>query len=164
MPSIAEWTAKQRTSMQQSQDSSEFQLDILKAGFSVLETQVQLQKDLEAAITDEEKKAIQDKMMENVTTTLLQVLWTATAVDITTTLYEVVTLVCFDHAVDKATREKRGEAIKMLGQIFMDCPDVEKDDEKASAQAKQLYEEAAFAAMVETIAKKEEAAYHMTLH
>ncbi len=160
MPSIAEWTAKQHAKMQQSQDTNSFQLDTLKGAFSMLETQEQLMAEFAAAITEEEKKAIQDKMVDNVKTTLLQVLWTATAVDITSTLYEVVTLVCFDHAVDKATREKRAEGIKALGQIFMDCP--AKEDGKGSAE--QLYQEAAFAAMVETIMKKEEASHHRIHH
>lgn len=158
MPSIASWAARQQANMQKKQDSQTAKLDTLKTGLEMMQIQQKLQQELAAATTDEEKRAIEEKLEATVSTTLLRVLWTQTTVDISTTIYEVVKMVCFDHSVDKTTREKRAHGIKVLGEIFMECPAPEEGDEASEMDAKKLYEEAAFAAMLETIKKKEEAA------
>lgn len=159
MPSIADWAARQRANMQKRNDTTNAKVDTLRTGFAMMKLQQDLQKELAEAQTDEEEKVIQMKLEAAMSSTLLSVLWTQTTVDITTTIYEVVKMVCFDHAVDKASRDKRAHGIKVLGEIFMECPAPVVDGDGAEENdAKKLYEEAAFAAMLETIKKKEEAA------
>jgi len=156
MPSIADWAARQQANIQKKKDAQDAKMDTLKTGFDMLRVQQKLQKDLETATTDEERKAIEDKLEATMSSTLLSVLWTQTTVDITTTIYEVVKMVCFDHAVSKDDREKRASGIKNLGEIFMEI-EGPLDRGSESSDAKKLYEEAAFAAMLETIKRKEEA-------
>ena len=159
MPSIADWAARQKANMQKRNDTSNAKLDTLRTGLTMMKLQQDLQKELDEAQTDEEKQIVQEKLEAAMSSTLLTVLWTQTTVDITTTIYEVVKMVCFDHAVHKTLREKRAHGIKVLGEIFMECPAPTIDGGKAEeTDAKKLYEEAAFAAMLETIKKKEEAA------
>ena len=112
MPSIADWAARQQANIQKKKDAQDAKMDTLKTGFDMLRVQQKLQKDLETATTDEERKAIEDKLEATMSSTLLSVLWTQTTVDITTTIYEVVKMVCFDHAISKDDREKRAYGIK----------------------------------------------------
>ncbi|EJK74464.1 hypothetical protein THAOC_03853, partial [Thalassiosira oceanica] len=56
--------------------------------------------------------------------------------------------------------QKEGVRAQNQGQIFMDCP----AQSKIFGDAKKLYEEAAFAAMLETIKRKEEAAQAAHAH
>jgi len=53
----------------------------------------------------------------------------------------------------KALRMKRGQALEKLGEIFTAIPVVESEIKKNSNE---LYEEAAVAAMLETVKRKEE--------
>ena len=67
-------------------------------------------------------------------------------------------MVFFDKAVDKTIRKKRAEGLKLLGQTFMDCP-APKNETGEEKNAKEMYEEAAFAAMLETMKQKDESAF-----
>jgi hypothetical protein len=155
MPSIANWAARQQANMKKKHDAQTAKVDTLKTGLEMMQMQQKLQQKLaESTTTDEEKWAIQEELEATMSTTLLRILWTQTTVDISSTIYEVVKMVCFDHSVDKKTREKRAHGIKVLGEIFMECPG---DESSEMGDVKKLYEEAAFAAMLETIKKKEEA-------
>ena len=147
MQSVADWAARQQANIQKKKDAQDAKMDTLKTGFDMLRVQQKLQKDLETATTDEERKTIEDKLEATMSSTLLSVLWTQTTVDITTTIYEVVKMVCFDHAVSKEDREKRAYGIKNLGEIFMEI-EGPLDGGSESSDAKKLYKEAAFAAML----------------
>ena len=85
---------------------------------------------------------------------MLRILWTTTVVDITATLHETCKMVFFDQSVDSDTRKQRAAAVKQLGQVWMSIPEPEDQQKK---DATKLYEEAAFAAMLETMSRKDEA-------
>jgi len=130
----------------------------LKAGMEMMKIKGGLDKEYAEAKTEEEKKAVEAKMEEATGATMLKILWFTTVVDITSTLHETCQMVLHDQAVDKETRERRGHALKALGEIWMECPEPEGMSE-AEKDAKTLYEEAAYNAMLETIARKEAAAH-----
>lgn len=126
------------------------------AGMEMLKIKTALEKEYNECQTEEGKKAVEAKMEEATGTSLLKILWYTTVVDITNTLYETCQMVCNDQSVDKTTREKRGHGLKALGEIWMECPVPEGASEEEK-DFKTLYEAAAFAAMVETLKRKEEA-------
>lgn len=132
-------------------------MDTLRSGMTMMTMQQKYQEKMANAATDEEKAAIQTEMESALSTTLLKLLWTTTTVDITNTLYETMQMVLFDQSVDKETRKRRAHGLKKLGEVFMACPEPELGENEEEKDAKKLYEEAAFAAMLETIKKKEEA-------
>mmetsp|Transcript_24908 Transcript_24908/g.52201 ORF Transcript_24908/g.52201 Transcript_24908/m.52201 type:complete len:542 (+) Transcript_24908:105-1730(+) len=154
MPSIAKWAKGHAASMERQGETSKAKRDGLVAGMKMVTMQQTAAKDIAAATTDEERKAKMDEMEEKMTTGMLGVMWTTTVVDITTTLHEVAQMVLFDQSVDRDTRKRRGFGLKHLGEIFMA---VSPSGEGVPANAKTLYEDAAFAAMLETIKRKEEA-------
>ena len=157
MPSIGKWAANQKAKLDSKSEKNKNQMDTLRTGIGMMTLQAKFAQRLAEAKTDEEKKAIQDEMETAMSTTMLKILWTTTVVDITNTLYEVIQMVLFDQSVDKATRERRAHGLKKLGEVFMECPEPELGENEEEKDAKKLYEEAAFAAMLETIKKKEEA-------
>lgn len=143
--------------MDSNADKNRSKMDMLRSGMTMMSVQAKYQQKMAECTTEEEKQAVAEEMESALSTILLKILWTTTTVDITNTLYEVIQMVLFDQSVDKATRERRAHGIKALGQIFMDCPEPEGSVNEEEKDAKKLYEEAAFAAMLETIKKKEEA-------
>lgn len=157
MPSIGKWAANQRAKMDSKTDKNKNKMDTLRSGMTMMTMQAKFQEKLAQATTDEEKTAIQEEMESALSTTLLKLLWTTTTVDITNTLYETMQMVLFDQSVDKETRKRRAHGLKKLGEVFMACPEPEMGENEEEKDAKKLYEEAAFAAMLETIKKKEEA-------
>ena len=81
--------------------------------------------------------------------------------DITATVHETCQMVFFDQSVDKDTRKRRAHGVKNLGEIFQAVPEPAVGDEgKKTARA--MFEEAALAAMVETVKRKDEAAHKAT--
>lgn len=64
-------------------------------------------------------------------------------------------MILFDQSVDKDVRKRRAYGLKNLGDVFMACP---APPDVGATDAKQMYEEAAFAAMLETVKRKEEEA------
>jgi hypothetical protein len=143
--------------MEAGSDAQKNKMDTLKAGLEMMKVKGDLDKEYNEAKTEEEKKAVELKMEEATGTSLLKILWYTSVVDITNTLYTTCQMVCNDQAVDRTSREKRGHGLGALGEIWMECP-VPEGSSEAEKDAKKLYEEAAFAAMLETIKRKEEAA------
>lgn len=158
LPSVSKWASANKAAMKESSDANKYKMDTLRAGMEMMSVQQKFAKEMEAAKTEEEKKAVQAKMEEASGDTLLKILWTTTVVDITAAIHEAAQMLLFDKSVDTETRLKRAHGLKALGQVFMDCPAPEKSSDEEKSAAKQ-YEEAAFAAMVETIKRKEEAAF-----
>ena len=111
-------------------------------------------QNMEEAKTEEEKTAAEKEMEDAMAQGMVHMLWTISVVDITSTLHETAQMVLHDQGVDRDVRKRRAYGLKNLGEIFMSCP-APLDD---SSDARQMYEEAAFAAMLETIKRKEEAA------
>ena len=108
---------------------------------------------MEKAQTDEERTKIAQEAEEVATEMMINALWTTCIVDITSTLYEACNMVFFDQSVGKSVRKSRAKALAQLGKIMMETPRPDNAEEK---DFKQLYEEAAMAAMVETLRRKEE--------
>jgi len=144
--------------MEMSNDANKNKVDTLRAGMELMKIKGELDKEYAEAKTDEEKKAVEAKMEEVTGAAMLKILWFTTVVDITNTLHETCQMMLHDQAVDKETRERRGHGLKMLGEIWMECPEP-KGISEAEKDAKTLYEEAAYNAMLETIARKEAAAH-----
>lgn len=155
MPSIGRWAKNHYARVQAGADKNKTKTDSIMAGVRLMSLQEDLKAQMESVTTAEEKARIAKEMQDNVATMLLKVLWTATSVDITSTLYETVQMVLYDQSVSKEIRRKRAEGLQALGHVFMECLAPEREEEKS---AQKLYEEAAFAAMLETIKRKEEAA------
>jgi len=143
--------------MEKSAGSSKAKRDGLIAGMKMMTTQQTAAQELAAAKTEEEREEKQRAMEQAQIFGMLNIMWTTTVVDITTTLHTVIQMVLHDQSVDKGTRTKRANGLVQMGEIFMACPtpagSVQPEDAKA------MYEEAAFAAMLETIKRKEEAAH-----
>jgi hypothetical protein len=156
MPSITKWAQAQSARMDKNKAKNKTKINTLMVGMDMMKLQNEMEQQMAAAKTDEERTKIQQDMHEASSATLLKILWLTTVVDITSTLHEVCQMVFFDQSVDKDIRKKRADGVKNLGRVFQACPAPEGQEEK---DAKTLYEEAAFAAMLETIKRKDEAAH-----
>eukprot|EP01083_Nonionella_stella_P049526 131929_1 len=133
------------------------------AGMKMMGAQQKAAQEMAEAKTDEERQAKQTEMEQAQLSGMLGVMWTTTVVDITTTLHEVAQMVLHDQNVDKATRKKRAHGLKNMAEIFMACKTPNQSSQPQDA--KTLYEEAAMAAMIETIKRKEEATHqHSIIH
>ncbi len=144
--------------MEKSADSSKAKRDGLIAGLKMLTTQQAAAQELATAKTDEERKEKQTAMEQAQVFGMLNIMWTTTVVDITTTLHAVIQMVVHDQSVDKDIRTKRANGLIQIGEIFMACPTPAAWSNQPE-DAKAMYEKAAFAAMLETIKRKEEAAH-----
>lgn len=159
MPSISKWAAGQKARSKKRKAGRENRFDTLMATMDAMKIQTEYQEKIDHASSEEEKVALQREMEEASQNTLLKLIWSTTVVDITSTIFETCQLVFFDQSVDKEVRKQRAKAVQNLGTIFQDCPepDTATDERKKDAQA--LFEEAAFAAMVETMKRKDEASH-----
>jgi len=157
LPSIAKWAKGHKAKMEKSADSNKNKREGLIAGMKMMTMQQKAAQDLAEAKTEEERKEKEAAMEDLQITGMLSVMWTTTVVDITATLHEVAQMVLHDQCVHKDTRKKRAYGLKNMGEIFMACPTPKKSGQPEDA--KRLYEEAAFAAMLETIKRKDEAAH-----
>jgi hypothetical protein len=99
---------------------------------------------------------------------MVRIWWTSLVVDITSTIYETTHMVLFDHGAAMKTqsaltalaiREHRAKAIQRLGEIWMLVTPDESLHRKDKVTVQHLYEEAALAAMLETIQRKDEASH-----
>ena len=158
MPSVAQWAKAQQSKMEESAEGSKAKRDGLMAGMKMMTLQQKHAAEIAQAKTEEEKKEKEAAMEQEMVIHMLSVMWTTTVVDITTTLHEVVEMVLHDQSVDSDARKRRAHGLKKMGEIFMEC----KGESSIGGDAKKLYEEAAFAAMLETIKRKEEAAQTTT--
>ena len=156
MPSITKWAQGQSARINKSKAKSKTNMAGLMAGMDMMKLQSEMQQKMAAATTDEERAQIQQELAEASSASLLALMWTTTVVDITSTLHTVCQMVFFDQSVSKDIRHKRALGVQNLGQVFQACPPPDGQEEK---DAKTLYEEAAFLAMVETIKRKDEAAH-----
>ena len=154
MPSISNWAKGRYAQMEKSGDTSKAKRDGLMAGMKMMTMQQKAAQDLAEAKTDEERRERQAAMAQAQVFGMLNVMWTTTVVDITSTLHEVAQMVLHDQSVDKDTRKRRAYGLKHLGEIFMACKTPTESDQPEDA--KKLYEEAAMAALLETIKRKEE--------
>jgi hypothetical protein len=154
MPSISSWAKGQRAKMKSHGDVSRNKRDGLMAGLKMMETQQRAAQELAKAVTEEERREKEVALEQAQLFGTLNIMWTTTVVDISSTIHQVVQMLLHDQSIDKDTRKRRAEGLKEMGEIFMasEVPDTAVLPE----DAKTLYEEAAFAAMLETVKRKEE--------
>jgi len=151
MPSIGKWAEAQKAKSKQSNVGSKNQIETLMATMDAMKIQAEYAEKIKKASSDDEKVQLEREMAEATQAIMLRIIWSTTVVDITSTIHETCQMVFFDKSVDKDARKARAHAVKNLGIIFQECPEpAEKKD------AKTLYEEAALAAMLETIKRKDE--------
>jgi curved DNA-binding protein CbpA len=154
LPSVSKWAERQKAALNKKGEANQNKVETLRAGIEMLKLQNDLAMKLQTAKTEEEKQAVAKELEDASVGIMLRVMWTTTVVDITSTLYEVGHMIFFDQSVDKETRLRRSEAVKTLGAIWMEVPEP-KEDEKQDKDAKKIYEEAAFAAMLETVKRND---------
>lgn len=161
MPSIAKWAKGHYAKVEKSADNSKAKRDGLMAGMKMMTLQQKAAQELAEAKTEEERMEKQAAMEEAQVSGMLNLMWTTTVVDITVTLHEATQMVLHDRSVDKETRKKRAYGLKNLAEIFMTCQTPAESGQPEDA--KKLYEEAALAAMLETIKRKEEDAHRASV-
>lgn len=158
MPSISKWGKGQKAQLKRKIKMSKDSMNTLKAGMKVQEVQIKAQASIQECTTEEERQNVKAQFEEDMGDSMLNVIWTTTVVDITVTLHETCQMVLFDKSIDKDIRKMRGIALKKLGETFSSAKSAEGSEKTKTAQ--DLYEEAALAAMLDTVAKKEHAAYN----
>ena len=162
-PSISEWASSRHAKLKKGRADTKNQIDTVKAAMDTLQMQQKAAAELSKAKTEEEKKAAEERLAKDLHVGMLRVFWTMTTVDITATLHETIQMVLFDQSVTLEARKRRAHGIKKLGEIFMACPKPEPKEGDAAADAQRLYEEAAFAAMLETIQRKDQASVNASV-
>ena len=95
-----------------------------------------------------------EHMAETTQATLLQILCGTTFIDILGTIYETCQMVFFDQSVNLAERKYRADSVRELGIIFQECPEPESSQHTRDVET--LYEDAVFAALLETIKRRED--------
>jgi hypothetical protein len=160
---VSKWAATQKANLDKKNAANTNKMETMRAGLDMMKMQAKLKQQMAQATTDEEKEKIAKELEEASAGILLRVLWTTAVVDITSTLYETCQMMFYDQNVDKETRKQRAKGVKKLGEIWMDLPEYSEgeDDKKDS---KKIYEEAAFAAMLETVQRKDDALHKQTGH
>ena len=133
-------------------------MEMLMGAMDAMKVQAEFQQKMQQAQNDGEKMQLQKEMEEAQQNTMLKVIWTTTVVDITSTIHETCQMVFFDKSVDKKVHAQRAHAVKNLGQIFQAVPEPPVP-EGGKKDARHLFEEAALAATVETMKRKDEAAH-----
>jgi len=153
MPGISKWAEAAYASMKSEQDRFMAKMDTTSAAVEVASKGMAVQTK-EDMTSQEKEKQLEEEMFPSV----LKLMWATTVVDVTNTLHETCQMVFFDQSVDVNTRKARAEAVRTMGDIFAETAATHPKEEKCN-EAKRLYEDAAFGAMLETIARKEEAAH-----
>lgn len=156
MPSIAKWADGKKAGNKLQKVGSKNQWTTLMATVDTMKLQQEYQKKLAEATTPEEKQRLEKEMQDAVTGVMMKIVWSTTSVDIVVTIHEACQMVFFDQSVDKKTRALRAKAVKKLGEIFQEIPEPQVPDGEKK-DAKRLFEEAAMAATLETLKRKDEA-------
>ena len=110
-------------------------------------TDYSLQSSRERATLEKEMQAT------GVMAKYMQSLWSTTVVDLTNTLNETCQMVLFDSSASPSDRKKRAMALKEMGDIF--ATQLRPQGPNFAMEGQLSYEEVAFAAMLETTARKE---------
>jgi curved DNA-binding protein CbpA len=160
MPSISKWAKSKAAHFDQSKKNRKNQTNTIFAGLSLLQMQLKFKAEMQKVASDEEKAKLEAEFQKEYVATTLKVMWTITAVDITSTIFETCQMVFFDKSVDNASRKTRGKAVYDLGDVFMKA--AQASDPMRASVAQKVYQEAAEAAMLETMKRKEDSAFNMS--
>ena len=158
LPSISKWAAGKNASRKKRKQRQQNQMEMLMGAMDAMKVNAEFQQKMQQAQNDGQRMALQKEMEEATQNTMLKVIWTTTVVDITSTIHEVCQMVFFDTSVDKDAHKRRAHAVKNLGEIFLAVPEPPLPD-GGKKDARHLFEEAALAATVETMKRKDEAAH-----
>lgn len=158
LPAMAEWAEAQRARIDHRKAHQKTQMEQLRAGMDMILLSKEFKQKIEGAATDEERQKFQEEMQKATIEITLRILWAINVVDISATLHEVCMIVFHDDAVDKETRKYRVEAVQKLGEVWMNLEPIP-GTTPAEKDAVRIYEEAAFAAMLETVKRKDEATH-----
>jgi hypothetical protein len=158
LPSIAKWADGKKAKHRMAKAGSKNQWETMMATVDAMKVQAQFQEKLRSAKNEDEMKALSSEMADATTSVMLRIIWTTTTVDIMSSIHEACQMVFFDQSVEKEHRKLRAQAVKKLGEIFQSVA----ESHSASGDnkdAKALFEEAAMAATLETIRRKDEATF-----
>jgi len=155
MPSIGKWAAGQKAKRKKKKVGQKTQVESLRATLNAMQVQEEYERKIKEAKASEDKARLEKELAEAAQSSMLSLIWTATVVDITATIHETCQMLFFDQSVDKDSRKKRAYAVKNLGLALQACP----EPIKPKQDAKHLFEEAALAAMVETMKRKDEESF-----
>lgn len=147
MPSIYNWAKSCEASSTRKQGDKEARANVVSATYSVAE------------VSKGTSTRTQDEADEEALSAILKLMWATTAIDVTNTIHETCQILFFDKSVDSTTRRLRAEGVKELGEIFIQTSETRASNRKMSTAAKEMYDDAAFVAVLETIARKEEATF-----
>jgi len=166
LPSISKWAKAHAADWKQTRDAGKNQRNTIYAGLTMLQMTMKYEQAKEKAETEEEKHAIDVEYQKELSASFLNILWTTTVIDITSTIHETCQMVLFDTSCENSeVRKDRAKALRVLGDTFTDVVEEHNDivigDEK---NAQQLYEDAAFAAMLETVKRKDEASFNASFN
>lgn len=175
LPSMSAWAKRQYVNLEKG--IRKVTHDVTHPAGDLNEMKVQhardKHKDVDPVVAHElmKKEGIQD--------TYLRYLWTRTVLDITNTLHETAQMVLFDQSVSAQVRLARAEGLHRLGEVLVEESICHARSEKLQALGfvesckapttsftnasavkdddRAMYEEVAFAAMLETFVRKEQA-------
>ena len=154
MPGIAAWAKKQQSALAETAKAGAFKLSRLAGDPNDHAVRAAIHSSDFVNKSNEEQETLLKELDEQVRVNFLRSMWTTTVLDIANTLHEVTQMVLFDQSVDADIRRKRGEGLKLLGDIFSSQPRPEGPNFAMDGQLS--YEEVAFAAMLETCVRKEQ--------
>jgi len=157
LPTLSKWAARQQALLEKKKVRKDNEMDFVNAGMDMMNIRSDLQKRLADAQSEAEEQAILKEAEEASTMIMLHLMWTTIVVDISLVIHETSKMVFYDQSIDKEMRKYRTAVVKTIGQIWMDCPAPVKAAGEPEKGPAQLFEEAAFAAMVQTIFRKDEA-------
>lgn len=158
IPSVKKWASGKVAGTRMFGRKNKNQWKSKAATLDIMRVQSEYQKKIEFATSEVEKQHLEQEMATVSTNVMMRIIWTTTSVDITSTIHETCQMVFFDQGVDKKVRELRAKAVKRLGATFQDCSaELQREGEGSGrTDAKLLFEEAAMAATLETIKRKDE--------
>lgn len=156
MPSIKKWATGKLAGTRMAGTKNKNKWESQAAKMDIVMVQSKYQKLIETATSEQEKLKLQREMEEAAANVMMRVIWHTTSVDITSTIHETCQMVFFDQSVNKKTREMRAKAVKRLGNIFQEVSPPPSRVEGGKTDAKVLFEEAAMAATMETMKRKDE--------
>lgn len=153
MPSIRRWAKKQQVELEEAGKLTLERVSAFVVGNAKVDAlKEEVNSTLELANTESERRSITGELYEIVGEDFLEILWTRTTVDVTSTIHEASQMVLFDLDLNDETRKKRGQGLELLGRIFQDATH-EPSEEIVSQQA--AFEKVAFYAIVDIVRNHE---------
>ena len=97
-------------------------LDTFQSAMNTATRSKEAQERMDNAKTEKERQAIAEEISKDHVDLMLELMWTLTTVDVTSTLHEAIQMLLFDKSIDKKTSKKRAKGLKRLGEVFTSIP------------------------------------------